>query len=76
MSDKTTCLACAYCYCEPDDDFTCGHPDAGSMGTYIRRAAAPGGHCGPNLPKFKQHPMRNQDGSLKNSRTKGHGVRD
>jgi len=50
---------------EPDDDFCCGHPDAGAFGTYVRSAASPGGHCGPERPKFEQHPLRKPDGLLK-----------
>lgn len=65
----TTCLACRHCFMEPDDDFCCGHPDAGPAGTYIRRAAAEGGHCGAGLSKFEQHPNRDPDGSLR-SQTK------
>lgn len=59
------CQACAHCFMEPDDDFCCGHPDAGTMGIYVKHAAAPGGHCGPARPKFEQHPGRNPDGTLK-----------
>lgn len=59
------CYACAYSYMEPDSDLVCGHNDAGMLGTYARHAAAEGGHCGPRRPKFKQHPLRNADGSLK-----------
>lgn len=74
MSDRDSskpppCEACKFCGCEPDDDFYCGHPDAGPMGLYLKHAAAPGGHCGPAHPKFQQHPGRNPDGSLK-TRTK------
>jgi hypothetical protein len=51
---------------EPSDtNFVCGHPDSGAFGLYIHKAAGEGGHCGPTLPKFKQHPLRNRDGSLK-----------
>lgn len=64
-----TCLACRYCFMEPDDDFCCGHPDAGPVGTYVNRAVADGGHCGPSRPKFEQHPLRNSDGTLKTSTT-------
>lgn len=63
---KKRCDACAHCYMEPDDmNFVCGHPDAGTFGLYTRVAAGPGGHCGPERPKFKQHPLRKSDGSLK-----------
>lgn len=58
-----TCLACANCYMD-DGDFVCGHSDAGAVGKLIRVAAAASGHCGPDLPKFKQHPLRSADGSL------------
>jgi hypothetical protein len=54
---------------EPDDDFCCGHPDAGVFGTYVRRAAAEGGHCGPTLPKFEQHPLRTPEGDQKGPET-------
>ena len=65
MSAKD-CRACAHCFMEPDDmNFVCGHPDAGIVGTYVNRAAGVGGHCGPELPKFKQHPLRNANGTLK-----------
>lgn len=50
---------------EPDDDFCCGHADAGPVGTYVRVAAAEGGHCGPTRPKFQQHPLRQENGDLK-----------
>lgn len=59
------CQACAHSYMEPDDDLTCGHKDAGSMGLYTHHAAGVGGHCGPARPKFEQHPGRNPDGTLK-----------
>jgi len=71
------CHACAYSFMEPDDDLTCGHPDAGSMGLYVHHAAAPDGHCGPTRPKFKQHPGRHPSGHLKSlgsDPTAGHGV--
>jgi len=64
MNEKN-CKACSYCYMEPDSDFTCGHPDAGTFGTITRIAAAPGGHCGPDRPKFEQHPLRKLNGDLK-----------
>lgn len=59
------CQACRHCFCEPGDEFTCGHPDAGVVGTYVRRARADGGHCGPLGQKFDQHPLRDSDGRLK-----------
>lgn len=59
---KKNCRACAHCFCEPDDDFTCGHKDSGPMGLYVARG--PVAHCG-DYTKFEQHPLRNPDGSLK-----------
>jgi hypothetical protein len=60
------CKACAYCFMEPSDmNFTCGHPDAGTLGLYVHRATAEEGHCGPELLKFKQHPLRKPNGDLK-----------
>ncbi len=57
------CRACRYCFMEPDDDFSCGHSDAGPLGVYCRFAYGPQGHCGPELKKFEQHPLRNPDGT-------------
>lgn len=57
------CRACAHSYMEPDDDLTCGHPDSGPVGLYCYRK--PPDHCGPDRTKFKQHPLRNPNGSLK-----------
>lgn len=65
MNDEKNCKACTHSFMEPDDDLTCGHPDAGVMGIYVQHARAEKGHCGPALPKFEQHPLRNSDGSLK-----------
>lgn len=59
------CQACKHCFMEPDSDFVCGHPDAGPLGSYIRNAADFGGHCGPERPKFEQHPNRWPNGDLK-----------
>lgn len=59
------CAACAHSFMEPDDDLTCGHKDAGPVGIYTRHAAGKGGHCGPERPKFEQHPGRNPNGTLK-----------
>lgn len=60
---KRTCMACAYCGMGPGDDYpVCGHPDAGVIGTYIKKE--PLAHC-PNFSKFEQHPGRNPDGTLK-----------
>lgn len=67
-SKSDNCQACAFCYMEPGDmNFVCGHKDAGIMGLYIHHAVKEGGHCGPNRPKFKQHPLRNPNGTLKSS---------
>lgn len=63
-SVQKNCHACAFSYMEPDSDLVCGHADAGLMGIYTRHASAKGGHCGPDRPKFEQHPLRNPDGSL------------
>lgn len=53
---------------EPSDlNYTCGHPDAGTFGVYTHRATAKDGHCGPERSKFKQHPLRNANGTLKMS---------
>lgn len=60
------CHACAHSYMGPDDDkLVCGHTDAGVMGKYAEVATLPEGHCGPERPKFEQHPLRNPDGSLR-----------
>ncbi len=68
MAEKN-CKACRYCFMEPSDmNFTCGHPDAGSMGTYIHHASAADGHCGPELTKFEQHPKRTPEGDLQSVR--------
>ena len=58
-----SCHACAFSAMGPDDEYlVCGHPDAGSGGSYIRKE--PLAHC-PGYSKFEQHPLRNPDGSLK-----------
>jgi len=57
-----TCYACSYSYMEPDSPLICGHPDAGSFGLHIY--TEPLAHC-PDFVKYKQHPMRRPDGSLK-----------
>lgn len=61
------CKACKYSFMEPDSDLTCGHPDAGTFGVYCRHASASNGHCGPELQKFEQHPLRADDGRLRGS---------
>ena len=59
------CKACRYCFMEPSDDqFCCGHPDAGPLGIHTVHAAGEGGHCGPDRPKFEQHPCRTPTGDL------------
>lgn len=62
-SAKPNCRACASCYLD-EMDFVCGHPDAGVFGKFVRVAAGEGGHCGPLLPKFEQHPLRKPNGDL------------
>jgi hypothetical protein len=58
------CKACRFCYMEPDDmNFICGHKDAGVFGLYIHRAVD--GHCGQELTKFEQHPLRDEEGNLR-----------
>lgn len=75
MANKN-CHACRYSFMEPDDtELVCGHKGAGVAGVYTRIAAdglARDGtvhlalaHCGPERLKFEQHPLRNEDGSLK-----------
>lgn len=56
------CHACAHSGMGPEDPYlVCGHPDAGVMGTFIKKE--PLDHC-PNFSKFEQHPHRNPDGTL------------
>jgi len=55
---------------EPDGPLTCGHSDAGPFGKSIawRSPVSPrleGKFCGPDATQFEQHPLRNEDGSLK-----------
>jgi hypothetical protein len=57
------CEACRFSFMEPDDmNLTCGHKDSGTFGLYVHRAVEQ--HCGPDLSKFEQHPLRGADGSL------------
>lgn len=65
MSDKPepNCRACKFSYMEPDDDLTCGHPGAGSMGRYVKHRAE-FKHC-VKFDKFEQHPHRKPNGDLK-----------
>lgn len=56
------CQACRYSYMEPDSDLICGHPDAGLFGKTLLRE--PAEHC-TDFSKFEQHPLRNEDGTLK-----------
>jgi hypothetical protein len=60
---KPNCRACASCYLD-DMDFICGHKDAGSFGKKVNVAASPEGHCGPELKKFVQHPLRTPEGGF------------
>lgn len=45
---------------EPDDDFTCGHPQAGLFGLYVKHARKLDGICGPEatlfIPRLTQSP--------------------
>lgn len=68
MTHTKNCRACAHSYMEPDSDLVCGHPDAGFAGIYARHASAEAGHCGPERPKFQQHPLRKPNGDLKGGR--------
>ena len=62
-----TCFACSYSYMEPDADYLiCGHEDSGILRKYLR--TEPLDHCG--FKKFKQHPLRNENGSLKKDKIK------
>lgn len=66
MNHTKTCKACALCGSEPDAQYLiCWHESAGSFGQYITQEPLP--HC-PDFSKFKQHPLRNPDGSLKKGR--------
>lgn len=59
------CRACRHSYVDPSAEYlVCGHPDAGFFGIYAHHASAQDGHCGPDLPKFEQHPLRTPDGRL------------
>lgn len=55
------CHACTHSYMEPDSGLICGHRDAGTFGKNIRKE--PLEHCEWN--KFQQHPLRNENGTLK-----------
>lgn len=63
---EKTCYACAYSFMEPDSPLVCGHPDTnnGGWGLNIGYQGKPLEHCG-DFTKFKQHPGRRPDGSLK-----------
>lgn len=61
-----TCYACKYSGMEPDDQrLICGHPDSGEFGKYLQglNNPQPLEHC--QGKKFEQHPLRNENGSLK-----------
>ncbi len=62
MTQPPPCRACKHCYCEPDDDFVCGHPESGAFGLYVLRGRAK--HC-KEVDKFEQHPHRTPEGNLK-----------
>lgn len=53
---KKNCVQCAYSYLPPDENVTCGHPLAGSFGTYVARGPIP--ECGPERALFQLHPGR------------------
>lgn len=65
------CHACAHAYMEPSGEplLICGVE--GGFGTNLNPLVKGGGRasetpvCGADRPKFKQHPLRNPDGSLK-----------
>lgn len=59
---KMKCWACKHSYMEPDGParLICG--EQGGFGKYINTSDE---LCGEGLPKFEQHPNRNEDGSLK-----------
>ncbi len=59
-----SCQGCGSCYLD-QMDFICGHKDAGTFGKLVRVASTEGGHCGPSLPKWTPHPLRNENGSFK-----------
>ena len=65
MTTEKNCAACKYSFMELGNELVCGHPDAGMMGKFVRVAIAADGHCGPERPKFEQHPLRKPDGSLR-----------
>ena len=58
-----TCYACTHSYMEPDSPLICGAPSAGAFGKSIYDHKTQE-HCDGGK-EFKQHPYRNEDGSLK-----------
>lgn len=62
LRPSPNCWACENSYMEPDSPLICGHPDSGTFGKSLTRGRPE--HCG-EFTKFKQHPLRNPDGSLK-----------
>ena len=67
---RHNCYACTHSYAEPDSDLICGHEDSGQFGLSLAGRSAPnkiGGHCGPDLRHFRQHPLRNPNGTLKDA---------
>ena len=62
------CRACRHCGLYPkDNDFICGHPRAGEMGTFIQHLRKPDSFCTAAAEQFKQHPGRHSNGNLKSS---------
>jgi hypothetical protein len=55
-ANEKNCKMCAYSFMEPDDDLTCGHPDAGTFGKYVARG--PIESCGENRKLFELHLKR------------------
>ena len=48
------CRNCAYCSMEPDEDFTCNHPQMPQpWGLYTKHARATTGLCGPDAKLFE-----------------------
>lgn len=50
------CRGCRYCFLEPDDDFCCGHEEAGPYGVYTKLARQLGDICGPEAKLYEADP--------------------
>lgn len=58
------CYACTHSYMEPDSPYLiCGHRQEGPFGKFIYNSEKALDTC--EFKKFEQHPLRNEDGSLK-----------